>query len=219
MDEYWKIRISNIRMNTFITNKSAARIVSFFFHPMLMPALSFLLLMNINFYFSNIPFVAKGSLFLTIFSTTFLLPGIVFLLMSTSPEFDLRMEKRKDRVFPLMITIISYYVGYFILSRIPIFPVYKVFMISSILTLIVLLVITMWWKVSLHMAGIAGLTGAIVALSFRLGHNSSILIMVLVMIAGVLGTSRLILEKHSPAQIFVGYIVGFTANFLIIYFI
>ena len=205
--------------SSFITNKSVARIVSSFFHPMLMPALSFLLLMNINFYFSNISFAAKGSLFLAIFSTTFLLPGIVFLLMNINSGFDLKMEERKSRVFPLMIAIISYYVGYFILSQIPVFPVYRIFLISGILTLIVLLAITMWWKISLHMAGIAGLTGTIVALSFRLEHNSSMLIMVLIMFAGILGTSRLILEKHNSIQIFVGYIVGFTTNFLIIYFI
>ena len=199
--------------------KITARIISFIFHPLLIPTLGFLVLMNINFYFSYLPSQMKRALFLVILTTTFILPGITFLLMNISPKFDLKMEKIKDRIVPLMATVLFYYIGYFLLLQFRVYPVYRVFLISVILTLITLLMITMRWKISLHMAGIAGLTGAIVALSFRLGNNTSILVSMLICVAGLLGTSRLLLGKHDLNQILAGYTVGFVMNFMIIFFI
>jgi membrane-associated phospholipid phosphatase len=69
------------------------------------------------------------------------------------------------------------------------------------------------------MAGIGGLIGAIIALSLRLGLNSSLVLGILIGIAGLIGSSRLILGKHTPMQIYAGFLVGFSVNYLIINYI
>jgi membrane-associated phospholipid phosphatase len=126
------------------------------------------------------------------------------------------MEKSIDRAFPLIFSSISYYLGYLMLRQIPLFPIYQLFLVSSILVQTALLVITLRWKISAHTAAIGGLTGGFLALSFRYHENSGVSIALLFFIAGMVATSRLILEKHNSAQVYCGFLLGFLIMSLII---
>ena len=193
-----------------------AKAISLVFHPLLIPTIGFLVLMNSGFYFSVISTEAKIIVFIVVFLSTFLTPLISLILMNLSSRFQLSMDKSTDRVVPLLFSAIFYYVGYFFLGRLSVYPVYRIFLIASILIIIVLMLISMRWKISAHMAGIGGLVGALIALSLRLEINNSGLIAVLVGIAGLIGSSRLILGKHNSLQIYAGFFVGFAVNFLIL---
>ncbi len=193
--------------------------ISFVFHPLIMPTLACLLLMNSGFYFALLTFNAKSIILLIVFLSTFLLPLIAIGLMGLNAKTKPDLNKAPDRVLPMLVTSIFYYIGYYTLGRLNVYPVYKVFLISSILIIIVLMLVSVRWKISAHMAGIGGLIGAFVALSFRLGLNSSFALSVLIAIAGLLGSSRLILKKHNPLQVYAGFLAGFAINFLIINYI
>ncbi|TDO01231.1 phosphatase PAP2 family protein [Sunxiuqinia elliptica] len=196
-----------------------ARFFSIVFHPLLIPSLGFLLLMNSGFYFSMMNPTAKKVLFLIVFLSTFLLPLLSLGLLSFNKRFDSSMEKSTDRVIPLLFTAVYYYLGYFYLGKIQIYPIYRIFLLSTILIIILLLLISMKWKISNHMAGIGGLIGAVLALSFRLGINSSVLLGALIIVAGLVGSSRLLLQKHNPLQIYAGFFAGFTINYLVIIYL
>jgi membrane-associated phospholipid phosphatase len=92
-------------------------------------------------------------------------------------------------------------------------------LISSVLTIVILLFITIRWKISAHMTAIGGLTGIFLALSLRLNVNGSLLLCGLLLVAGMVGTSRILLGKHNPIQVYAGFLVGLVVNFLIIQFI
>ncbi|MCW0483512.1 phosphatase PAP2 family protein [Gaoshiqia sediminis] len=196
-----------------------ARTISLLFHPLLIPTLGFLLLMNSSFYFALLTFQAKKYVLLVVFLSTFLLPLVSIGILTMNPRFDRSMDKNTDRIVPMLFSAIFYYMGYYYLGRIPIYPVYRVFLISSVLTIIILLIITLRWKISAHMAGIGGLIGAIIALSLRLGINSSLLLAGLIGVAGLVGSSRLLLGKHNPLQIYVGFFLGFAVNYLVLNYI
>jgi membrane-associated phospholipid phosphatase len=49
--------------------------------------------------------------------------------------------------------------------------------------------------------------------------NSSLLLGGLIALAGLLGTSRLVLDKHGPLQVYAGFFVGFAVNYLVIIFL
>lgn len=193
--------------------------VSVIFHPLLMPTLAFLFLMNSGFYFTLISFDAKKIILLIIFLSTFLLPLVSIGLMGLNARFKPDLDKSPDRVIPMLSTAIFYYVGFYALGRLNVFPVYKVFLISSILIIVILMIISVRWKISAHMAGIGGLTGAFTALSLRLGMNTSLALSILIGIAGLMGSSRLILGKHTPMQIYTGFLTGFIVNYIIISYI
>jgi membrane-associated phospholipid phosphatase len=196
-----------------------ARFTSVIFHPLLIPTFGFLLLFNSDFYFSILPWNVKRYMLLVVFLSTCVLPAISILILSLSPKFDLNMEKNTDRVLPLFISSISYYLGYLLLKRLPVFPVYNVILIGAVLVQIALIPISMRWKISAHAAAIGGLVGGVLGLSFRLQENPVQLLSLLILTAGLVGTSRLILEKHTQSQVFAGFCAGFLILALVITFI
>jgi membrane-associated phospholipid phosphatase len=196
-----------------------ARFTSVIFHPLLIPTIGFLLLFNSDFYFSILPWNVKKYMLLVVFMSTCVLPAVSILILSLSSKFDLNMEKNTDRVLPLFISSISYYLGYLILKRLPVFPVYNVLLIGAVLVQIALIPISMRWKISAHAAAIGGLVGGVLGLSFRLQENPVLFLSVLILAAGLVATSRLILEKHTQSQVYAGFLAGFLILTLVIIFI
>jgi len=192
-----------------------AKAASFLFHPLLMPTFGFLLLMNTGFYFALISYEAKKFILLIVIMSTFLLPLISMSFMLFSPRFKINLDKSSDRVLPLLSTAVFYYLGYYFLGKVPIYPVYRIVLISSVLTIAILLIVSIKWKISAHLAGIGGLIGAFLALSLRMNFNSSLLLASLIFVAGIVGTARIVLEKHTPIQVYAGFFLGFAVNYLI----
>lgn len=206
-------------MNDNKTLQASARIVSAIFHPLLIPTLGFLFLFNSGFYFSVLPWALKKYMLLVVFVTTCFLPALSIFILSINSKFDINMEKNTDRTLALIISGISYYIGYLFLKRLPSFPVYNILLIGSVLVHVILLPISMRWKISIHSAAIGGLIGGVLALAFRLQENPAIILSSLILIAGLVGTARLILSKHNEAQIYTGLSIGFLTLFLIVFFI
>ena len=69
--------------------------------------------------------------------------------------------------------------------------------------------INLRWKISIHMTGIGGLFGLIYGLSYSMNMPMIYLLMIIAVIAGVLGMSRMLLKAHTPAQVYVGFLSGF----------
>ncbi|PTN10681.1 phosphatase PAP2 family protein [Mangrovibacterium marinum] len=196
--------------------KNVAKALSYVFHPLLIPTLGFLLLMNSSFYFTLISFEAKKFILLIVLMSTLVLPLISIGLMMLTTRFKLNLDKASDRIIPMLNTAIFYYLGFYFLGKLPIFPIYKLMLISSVLTIAILLLITIRWKISAHMAAIGGLIGIFLALSLRLNFNGSLLLSVLLLVAGLVGTSRILLQKHSPQQVYAGFVIGLLVNSLVI---
>lgn len=196
-----------------------ARVTSIVFHPLLIPTLGFFLLFNSGFYFAILPWSVKKFILLVVFLSTCVLPALSIGLLALSPKFDVNMEKNTDRVLPLMLSSVFYYLGYLILERLPIFSIYNFFILASILVQIALLVISLKWKISAHSAAIGGLVGVFFGLSFRLQENPILILALLVLVAGMVGTARLILGKHTSSQVYTGFLLGFLVMNLVIVFV
>jgi membrane-associated phospholipid phosphatase len=195
-----------------------ARITSIIFHPLLIPTIGFLLLFSSGFYFGIIPWNLKRFILLVVFTSTCLIPLISIGLLSVSSRFDIKMEKGTDRVIPLIFSSVSFYMGYLILGKLQSFPVFQVFLIASILVQIALLLISLQWKISAHAAAIGGLVGGFFALSVRLQENPVFILIVLILLAGMVCTSRLILQKHTNSQVYSGFLLGLLIMGLAIFF-
>jgi hypothetical protein len=196
-----------------------SRLTSIVFHPLLIPTWGFLLLSNSGFYFALLPWSIKKLLLLVVFLFTCLLPVLGMGLLSLSSKFDMKMEKSTDRILPLLMSSIFYYLGYLILERMPLFPIYNLFLIACVLVQIALIVISLRWKISAHSAAIGGLIGGLMGLSFRLQENPLLILSFLILVAGMVGTSRLILLKHTNGEVYAGFTLGFLIMNLVITFI
>jgi membrane-associated phospholipid phosphatase len=196
-----------------------SRITSLLFHPLLIPTWGFLLLSNSGFYFAMLPWSVKKFLLLIVFIFTCLLPALSIGLLSLSPRFNMKMEKSTDRILPMLISSICYYMGYLILERMPLFPLFNLFLVASILVQIALILVSFKWKISAHSAAIGGLIGGFMAMSFRLQENPVLILSFLILVAGMVGTSRLILLKHTKAEVYAGFTIGFMILDLIVTYI
>jgi membrane-associated phospholipid phosphatase len=70
------------------------------------------------------------------------------------------------------------------------------------------LLITYYWKISMHMTGIGGLCGAFLLLGIVWPVDLRLILAGLFFIAGIVGSSRLVLQVHTPAQVAAGFIAG-----------
>ena len=82
---------------------------------------------------------------------------------------------------------------------------------AAIMIQIICAVINNWWKISAHTAAIGGTTGAVLAFSLILGFYPLWWFCILLLLAGVVGTGRMLLRLHSLGEIVGGFLVGLFA--------
>lgn len=190
--------------------RTLSKTLSTILHPMLIPTLGLFLIFNIGGHFSYLPIEHKRIIYLIVFVSTCMLPLVLmplFLLLGVIKS--IYMEERRERILPTVFTGMFFCLGYYFLSRIPIVPSFiQSFMLATIIAISLALLITLFWKVSMHMIGIGGLTGALLALSFRFGIDIWLLFSMALVLAGALGSARLYLNAHTPAQVHVGFLLG-----------
>ena len=79
------------------------------------------------------------------------------------------------------------------------------------------MVINRWWKISVHSAGIAGLVAMqlhLLLYDYSLPSTFAWLL-VAVALAGMLGSARIWLGRHTLGQVLAGYAVGFCAVYFL----
>ncbi|HCC85056.1 MAG TPA: hypothetical protein DEQ06_00415, partial [Porphyromonadaceae bacterium] len=91
-------------------------------------------------------------------------------------------------------------------------------MAASVAIMVIAILITLTWKISAHMFGVGGLIGGAMAVSYFVEQsNPYYMFMGLFIIAGLVGTSRLILRRHTLYQVIAGFLLGFLVSFLFVW--
>jgi membrane-associated phospholipid phosphatase len=187
-----------------------SRIISGLAHPLLMPLYAIYLIFHSNTILDFTPFPLVKAIYMIVFITTVLLPvSCLPLLKSYSLISSYSMTERKDRMIPLALSILSYSLGFYLLIKLPGINIFARLQLAGIISLVLLFIISYWWKISLHMAGIGGLCALIFTFSIRFSSSLRMMFMMAILAAGCLAYSRLKLEVHKPSQIYVGFVLGF----------
>ena len=156
-------------------NKTFAKILSGVFNPLLMPTYALLILFATNTYFSLLPFAAKKAIFLTTFISTCLLPlAFIPLFIYQNLIKNIEMQERQERLIPFSVITILYFLSYFLMKQMGVPPtILKIILAGGFLTVFIVL-ITIRWKVSVHMAGIGALAATIFSFAIIFSFNSLI---------------------------------------------
>ena len=193
-----------------------AQVISVLGHPLFMPLYAFGLLIYTNPYI-NMMITETGKYFtlgiLLVF--TIILPILTSVLFKLFGLIDsLYMKTTKERRLPFLLTLIWYYMGIQLLTRIYVPQSFLLLMIGATSIVGVALVITSRWKISIHMLGIGGVIGAIIGISQRFQFDHSILLIALILFAGLIGYSRLKTNSHNFRQVYAGFIVGIAVEWI-----
>ena len=98
--------------------------------------------------------------------------------------------------------------GFFVLNNILFYaPILKAELLAAIIIVGLAGFISKYWKISLHMLGVGGGTGALIGIHFLSGGFSQLIILA-ILLSGILGIARINEKAHNHAQIYVGFLVG-----------
>ncbi|MDZ7742292.1 MAG: hypothetical protein U5Q03_11200 [Bacteroidota bacterium] len=190
--------------------KKIASIISHIFHPLLMPTYLMAVLLNLHTYFALvIPSEAKWRILLLIFAITFAFPLLLtYLMLRIRMIRSFEMRSREERVFPLITTVIFFYLAYYLIKEVNISPVYSYFSIGATLVAVIALILNFFWKISIHMLGQGAVFGTLLGISLTFFVNIPGLLFFSVVIAGITGYARLKLQAHKPLQVYAGFLGG-----------
>ena len=142
---------------------------------------------------------------------------IVIILKKAGLISDIGLNDRKERFIPYLVCIVCL-IGTAIFIHYKGAPLWLVmFFMGGAAAGIVEVVVNRWWKISVHAAGIAG----IVALILHLMQFEYVLpyaqtwLLISVGAAGLLGSARIWLGRHTLWQVMAGYAVGFCSVYFL----
>jgi len=198
-----------------------AKILSVLLHPLLMPTAGLLILFNSGSIYEFLSFPAKRVIFIIVLLCTVVLPltFVPFYIFQKIIK-NLQMDDRKERLIPFFVTFILYLFCYYLLVRLQapeIKTIVNFILIGSISTLLIF-GLSFRWKISAHMTGIGAMLGSLIAFSFILKVNLEIYIIITIVLSGILGYSRLILNKHKAYQIYSGWGLGLIVSLVLLLF-
>lgn len=191
--------------------KTIAHIVSAILHPMLMPTYGLLIIFQINSSMFLLPLEAKRIILLIVGINTLVLPLLMIpIFQRLSIIKSIQMHEHKERIIPLAFTIIPYIFSFYFLKRLPIASEISLFMLGAAITLAIIFIISIWWKISIHMVGIGGIAGLLFGLSQKAYFNIMWFLLAIIIIAGIVAWARLAVKAHEPAQVYAGFSLGWT---------
>ena len=196
-------------------SRTTATIISNIFHPLMMPTYAASVILYGNTGFNFISNSAKLYMTTFIFLSTVLLPITVMpILKYLNLIGSYNLDTRKDRIIPLLIVAICYMLCMFFLSpEIGFIFSRKVFLSAAIL-LVLTVSVTAFWKISIHLAGLGGLSAIFLNITLANYGDLTRYLTATILIAGIVGSCRLYLGAHNLSQILTGFVAGFITMFL-----
>ncbi len=213
---------------------SIAKFLSYVGHPLLVLTYMLLILLAVNPYAFGVRAMHDKDavlLLIAVFSTTFLLPGFgVALLKPLGFIQSLQMPDKMERTGPYIITGI-FYLWLFknLFSGGGHYPdLFSKCVLGATIGLFLAFLINIFTKISAHTTGMGGFIAMLLLTAFTWESSmlrlylpgGSLLLSLLVVVAigvvfaGAVGTARLTLGAHTPADLYRGYGVGFVAVLL-----
>ena len=185
-------------MNSFFQRIKLASLISVLFNPMLVSFVTFGILIfdhpiiSVNAYF----------IFFSCFLFSNFIPFItVLFLKNTGKISDLDASQKEQRFLPLLLGVLYAGSGFIVLNYLNAGDLVRGLMFCYMTNTIIIIVITKYWKISIHAAGVAG---PLTALWIHGVHSP----FVVIFIVSILGWSRIILKAHNISQVLAGFILG-----------
>ena len=182
-----------------------ARVISAIFTPFSIPFLAFLILFLFS-YLRIMPIQYKLIVLGVVYCFTILMPTLTIFLFRKINGFSPEdLGERKRRFMPFLLTITSYVFCLVMMHRLNI-PWYMTgIILAALIMMVICIVVNLKWKLSEHMAGVGAIVGGLVSFSALFGYNPVWWLCLFILIAGVLGTARIILQHHTLGEVLVGF--------------
>ena len=148
---------------------------------------------------------------------TVLLPTLLIHLYRKYQGWSLLdIGAKERRMVPYVISILCYFACFYLMNVLHIPRFMSSILVAALIIQVVCALINVWWKISTHTAAIGGVAGALISFSLIFSFNPVWWLCIVIILAGMVGTSRMILRQHSLFQVVAGFLVGLLSAFYMI---
>ncbi len=212
-----------------------SKLISYIFHPVFMLFYIFIFLLNSNPYIFHLTEPKeKGLLIINVFVFSVFFPLVAtFIMRGMGMIKSFEMNDRMERIGPFIVSAMFYlwlFQNIKSNSHVPI--AFSTIVLGTIFGIFIGFAINTVSKISIHAIGVGGLLGALLLIKFGYSYSYfnldlpilgsylisiNLVLVIGIIIAGLVGTARLILKAHDEQDIYGGYIVGIFSQLLSIF--
>lgn len=178
------------------------------------------LVLGVPFAILPIGFNITGSIVLValIFSTTVIVPVLnLYILKASGKISSISLTNRNERLAPVFYTLAMYVVtAYLFYQKVEMGNLLPNLISLSAGLIFMAMIITLFWKISLHAIAMGGFIGCYLGLNYLNIHYFEYTLATLFIATGLVVSARLKLQAHTPAQVYVGFLLGFFSSFVAI---
>ena len=193
--------------------------LSWVFHPFLQPVYLMTVLLTMTTFARYTPQM-KFYLMWVVALYAIIIPVLTLgVLRSLGRITDFRVDDRRERLLPLLIGTVCYVLCAITFVKIP-SPIFlRKFMIAAACCEMLCFVVSLRWKISLHLTGMGAVVALLVVMNIIGVGNMLVPLLIAILCAGALASARLYLGCHNGAQVLAGFCGGFAVSLLAVLFL
>ena len=185
-----------------------ARIISAVFTPFMVPFVAFFLILFFT-YLRIMPLAYKVTVLALVYCFTILMPMLGIYLFQKINGWGIReLGEREKRFIPYGLTILSYMACLITMYRIHIPHYLAGIVLAVLICMVICTFVNLKWKISTHMASSGLMVGGLLSYSFIFQFNPVWWLCFFILLAGCLGSARIIVRQHTLNEVFGGFLVG-----------
>lgn len=206
-------------MNETMDYKKLSTGISWGLHPFLLPIYMMAMLLTMT-TFAHYPSNVKFYLLWVVVLYAVIIPVLALgVLRSLGRISDYRVDDRRERMLPLLVGALCYILCAITIAKIPSAMFLRKFMVAAACCEILCLVVSLRWKISLHLTGMGAVVALLVVMNVVGVGNMMVPLMAAVLCAGALASARLYLGCHNGWQVLAGFCGGFAVSVLAVLFL
>jgi hypothetical protein len=198
----------------------AAEVLSVIFHPIFIPLYGLLIIYSSPTLLSFIPFQLKWMMFILVLTNNVILPlSLAAILYVRGAITAFNTRDRNERVILLSFALIMYTLTAYLILRMQVPNLFRAYFISVAIVTLIILLITTFYRISLHAAGIGGLLVLIIIMVVLYDISTVWQLVSVLLIGGALMSSRIYLDDHTPSEVWTGLAAGALVTALSLFFL
>jgi membrane-associated phospholipid phosphatase len=196
--------------------KKINEIISVLFHPVFCPLAVIQIGLQIGFDDSLSNHI---DWFFILILSTIICPFLMLIFLKKMNVISsITLKNRNDRIFPLLGSVFFLMIGFYLLNNQGLPYLLNIYYISGVTLALLTTVISMIYKISLHMTSIGLVYGSVLYFSAIYNSYSISLIIIVLLLSVIIGLSRLNLFAHSFSQLISGFILGVLSVLFVLFF-
>jgi hypothetical protein len=196
--------------------KKIAATISYLFHPMLMTVYIFFFIdACYPFVFAHMGKVVKMQVIMALIVNTIAFPLITVLIMQKLGFANsLQLRTQRERILPYIAMSLFYFWTFMVIRNLAIGELFTHVMLGAALSIFMAFFLNNFYKISIHSVGAGNFVAVALVLTMMSNYNLLAILLAIILLAGIIGSSRLYLKAHRSRDIYTGYMIGVLAQLI-----